>query len=389
MTSIKMTILKIGIVCLNALYTLMKIIPCSKKAVFISRQFDYISVDFKLINDELIKRDKQWKTVFLTKRIKSGLVGKIFYGFHIIRQMYHLATSKVVIIDGYCIAVSILSHKKSLLVIQIWHAIGCMKKFGYAMIGEEEGSSEEIAKIMKMHRNYDWALISSYSFINDYLEGFRISKDKILQIPLPKADLLSDDDYVKNQREKIFAEYPKLRDKKNILYCPTFRKNSDSEQIGIKRLIELIDFETYNFIYNPHPNSKVVIDDPNVISLPYKTMEVLPASDYVISDYSSVIYEAGLAKKSVFLYAYDWDEYSKKRSFNLDLEKDIPVVFSKEPQKIISAIKECEFDKNKFSEFIKDNVVIPSGGCTKAIVDLIIGEREENDERYNERNIEE
>ena len=104
-------------------------------------------------------------------------------------------------------------------------------------------------------------------------------------------------------------------------------------------------------------------------------MELVAASDYVISDYSSVIYEAGLAKKPVYLYGYDWKEYSKKRSFNLDLTKDVPTIFTDDPEKIIKAIDDDEFDYEIFAKFIDKNVVIPDGGCASAIADLILGER--------------
>lgn len=386
MNFIKSTILRIGIFCLNLLYAFIKLCPIRKKITFISRQTDEIPIDFKLIGDMLYNKDEQWQVVYLTKRIPPGVLGAVAYCFHILRQMYHIATSRVVVLDGYCIAISVLKHKKQLLVIQIWHAIGCMKKFGYAMIGEEEGSSARMAQIMKMHRNYDWALISSYSFINDYLEGFHIPREKILQIPLPKVDLLTNNEYIDSQRKKLLEEYPILKDKKNILYCPTFRKHKEREHVGLDKLAEQIDFKEYNLIYKPHPNITFNANNSNIIEMPYKTMEILPVADYVISDYSSVIYEAGLLRKPVFLYAYDWDEYSKTRKFNLDLEKDVPTLFSKDPGQIVEAIEKDDFNYEKFDDFIKKNVVIPQGGCTKAIVGLILDGKEKNHERYNERN---
>lgn len=375
MRAVKKLAMKCVVYAMNGVYCVLKLFPVRKKAVFISRQTDEISVDFRLIIDELEARRCGWKTVVLAKRMRKSIAGMVEYGFHMLRQMYHLATSRAVIIDGYCVPVSVLKHKKCLTVIQIWHAIGCMKKFGYAMIGEEEGNSEDVARIMKMHKNYDYALISSYSFVNDYLEGFRIEREKILQIPLPKADLLTSEEYLRKQRDKLIERYPQLGEKRNILYCPTFRKDETAAEEGIRRLIDTIDFNRYNFIYNPHPNSKAKIDDSRIMNLPYSTMELIAASDYVISDYSSVIYEAGLAKKPVYLYGYDWKEYSKKRAFNLDLTKDVPTIFTDDPKKIIKAIDDDEFDYESFAKFIDKNVVIPDGGCASAIADLILGER--------------
>lgn len=375
MKNIKVIAMKCLVKCMQFIYAIMKILPVRDKAVFISRQTDGMPVDFRLIIDEMERRGCDWQIVVLCKRIKSTIPGVCGYGVHVMRQMFHLATAQVVLIDGYCIAVSVLRHKKSLRVIQIWHAIGCMKKFGYAMIGEEEGTSRDVAEVMKMHKNYDYALISSFSFIKDYLEGFGIEREKVLQIPLPKVDLLTSEEYLKESKKRLIEKYPVLTEKKNILYCPTFRKDESASISGIEDLIVHIDFTRYNLVYNQHPNSKVNICDPRVLILPYKTMELLSIADYVISDYSSVIYEAGLAKRPVFLYGYDWEEYSKKRAFNLDLKRDVPTLFSEEPEKIINAIEEDAFDWKKFAGFIDRNVVIPTGGCAAAIVDLILKER--------------
>ena len=256
MRTVKELAMKCIVAAMNGIYCVLKLLPVQKKAVFISRQTDKTPVDFRLIIEELESRKCGWKTVVLAKRLKKSAAGVVGYGFHTLRQMYNIATARVVLVDGYCIPVSVLRHKECIKIIQIWHAIGCMKKFGYAMIGEEEGSSEDVARIMKMHRNYDYALISSYSFVRDYLEGFRIEREKILQIPLPKADLLTSEEYLRNQRDKLTGKYHVLAEKRNILYCPTFRKDETAAEEGIRRLVDGIDFSRYNLIYNSHPNSR-------------------------------------------------------------------------------------------------------------------------------------
>lgn len=63
--------------------------------------------------------------------IPESLGGKISYCFSVIGDMYYLATSKVAILDTYSITVSCLKHKKSLKVIQMWHALGALKNSGF------------------------------------------------------------------------------------------------------------------------------------------------------------------------------------------------------------------------------------------------------------------
>lgn len=368
MINIKYGCLKAAICILRILYAPMKLLPTQKKVTFLSRQGDQPSIDFQILEQKIKEEYPDYQTVMLTKLLKNPII----YCFYILKQMYHIATSKVVILDSYCIPVSILTHKSTLQVIQIWHAIGSMKHFGYDMIDKEEGNSEKIAEIMCMHKNYTDILISSKSFIKDFLTGFRADPSIIKEIPLPKADYLTSRQYKAKKQKELYNKYPILQEKKNILYCPTFRKKIDQNASDkIKALINCINFEKYNFIYCPHPLSELSIDNPQVIIPKEKTFDLLFVSDYVISDYSSVIYEAGLLQIPVYLYAYDWESYNQKRTFNIDLEHDVPTLFTDDPNKIITAIENNDFRKEEFQAFILDNVKMPEGSCCDEILKLI------------------
>lgn len=368
MTTLKYMVLRIAVILMRMMYAPMKLLKTRKKITFLSRQGDTPSIDFQLLQDAIRKEHPDYQVVMMTKLLKNPVT----YCFYIVKQMYHIATSKAVILDSYCIPVSVLTHKKSLCVLQIWHAIGSMKHFGYDMIGKEEGNSEEIAKILCMHKNYTYILISSYHFIRDFLTGFRVDPSIIKEVPLPKADCLTSEEYKEKKRRELYQKYPQLANKKNILYCPTFRKKTcEAETQKIRELIQHVNFEEYNFLYCPHPLSKVLVDHPKVLTVSERTFDMLFVSDYVISDYSSVIYEAGLLKIPVYLYAYDWDTYHEKRTFNIDLEHEVPTLFTADPDEILRAIEQDEFDREAFDRFIQDNVKMPKGSCCSEILKLI------------------
>lgn len=376
MHKIKLLFLIFAKFCLRIFYAPMKLLPVKKKVTFISRQSDYPSIDFKLLKNELNCRYPDCKVKMLTKQLNNPII----YLLHIIIQMYHIATSKTVVLDSYCIPISVLNHRKELCVIQIWHSIGSMKHFGYAMIGKEEGHSEEIAKVMNMHKNYTYVLISSYSFINDFIEGFNVPISRIMEIPLPRVDLLSDPQKKKEIRERLEKKDSRLSKKANIIYSPTFRKEiSNVDKCKIQELIDSIDFTKYNLIYKPHVLSDLSIDDERVIIADSNDFDIIFAADYMISDYSSIIYEAGLLDIPVYLYAYDWNEYKHKRTFNLDLEKDIPTIFTKDPKKIIEAIETSAFDKENFKKFINKNVTITDKTSCSRILELMNIEISEGD----------
>lgn len=85
----------------------------------------------RLLEKEIDKQCPNTEQVFRLKMIPESLGGKISYCFSVIGDMYYLATSKVAILDTYSITVSCLKHKKSLKVIQMWHALGALKNSGF------------------------------------------------------------------------------------------------------------------------------------------------------------------------------------------------------------------------------------------------------------------
>lgn len=367
MKKIKLCLLKIALFFLKLLYAFIKLFPTSKKITFISRQGNSPSIDFKILSEEIKRQYPDYKVVMLTKKLDN----KVSYIFHMVSQMYHIATSKIVILDSYCIVISVLNHKKSLKVIQMWHAVGSMKKFGYAMLGKKEGNDPDIARIMKMHKNYDYLLISSMNFIKDYEEGFHCERNQVLEIPLPRVDLLLDREYIDKKGKEIKERIPKLKGKKNILYCSTFRKNGSTSVEHIDRLMECIDFKKYNLLYKPHPLNTLKVTDDRIIQDFSSTYEALTVADYVICDYSSIIYEVGLMQIPIYLYAYDWEEYKTERELNFDIEHDVPTLFTADPQKIMDAIEKNDFNFEAYQKFTNKNVCVPKNGCLDAIMNLI------------------
>ena len=170
-------IIKFGTSILQIIYQCMKVLPVKNKVTMISRQSDNISMDFRMISDSLQKKLPYIKVVFLCRTLDGGVnasvKNKIKYGFHMFTQMYHMATSKVVLLDTYCITASLLKHRKELKIVQMWHSMGTMKLFGYTAVGSDEGSSNDIAECMHMHANYDYFIASSENYKKHLAAGFR------------------------------------------------------------------------------------------------------------------------------------------------------------------------------------------------------------------------
>lgn len=66
--------------------------------------------------------------------------------------------------------------------------------------------------------------------------------------------------------------YPNLKEKKIILYVPTFRNGKSAH---IYDLINSVNDEKYNLIIRLHPLDKAVLDSKYTVSSKYQTFDLL------------------------------------------------------------------------------------------------------------------
>lgn len=371
-------ILRVGTVALRILYCFYKLFPTKNRIMFVSRQDDVPSPDCYLLSKAIREEDQKIEIIQEFRRIPDSFIGKIKYiGYMLGRQMYLFATSKVVILDGYCILASVLNHKKELKIVQMWHAMGALKKFGFAAIGTEEGKDPEVSKILCMHRNYDYVICSCKECAGHYEEAFGVPQNKIITMTLPRVDLLTDLRLKELVQARVYHVFPDLKKKKNILYVPTFRMH---EEMGekIKELIESVDFTRYNLIVKLHPLTKEKVDMNKCLECEgFTALELLNVADYVISDYSAFIFEVAAAEKPLFLYTYDLGAYMEQRGFFIDYNEEMPVPRYRDAETMIKALECNDCDMERIRNFA-NKYVENRYGCSQKLAEFICALYNEN-----------
>lgn len=352
---------------LNLIYFFMKKSKLKNKVVLISRQSNNPSLDFQFLESEIKKQDETVEIKMLCRKIERGLLNKIKYCFYILKVMKDLSNSKVCIIDGYSIPVSMLKQRKELVVIQIWHALGAIKKFGYQSLGKSEGRDEKIAEIMNMHKNYTYVIAPSNATKRFYMEAFNVEEEKILVMGMPRIDYILKND--ENIKSEILNSYPELTLKKNILYVPTFRIG---KKIKTDDLIKFVDRENYNLIIKKHPSEKLEEGQGYIVDKKYKSIEWLNVADFVITDYSAIAFESVLKNKPTYFYLYDIEEYEKNRGLNIDLYKEMPSATCEEAKIILDKIKNEEYNYDELLNFSRKYIETNNLKNTEKLAQLII-----------------
>lgn len=355
---------------MSFVYFFIKFFPIQKnKIIMLSRQSNDINIDFKMLLDEFSNQDKNIKVKVLCKEVPKNIIGRIKYCFFLIICLYHISTSKVCIIDGYSIPISCLKHKKDLKIIQIWHSLGAIKQFGKQVIGKKEGSKSEISKIMKMHQNYDYVLCASDATREFYKQGFGVDESKILKLGMPRIDyLLGKDEKINKKIENLYKDYPNLKEKKTILYVPTFRQG---KSVHIYDLINSVNTDEYNLIIKLHPLDKTIVDSKYTINNKYSTFDLLKIADYVITDYSALSLETSiLDNKQLYFYLYDIEDYKMDRGLNVNLREEMPNYTFSNVDDIIKNIQEDNYNFEELKKFRDKYVQTVDTNNSKRIVEF-------------------
>lgn len=343
---------------LRIIYLPIKLFKTKNRIVYLSRQSNEKSIDMVLLEEAIKKECPETEQVFRLRMIPDGFIPKIKYCFSVVGDMYYLATSRLAVLDTYSITVSCLRHKKSLKVIQMWHALGAVKKFGLQSIGTKEGRDEKISRAMCMHKNYDFVLAPSKATAKFYMEAFGCEADKMKICSLPRVDELLRDT---GASAAFFSENPAYSHKKIVLYLPTFR---DREAYVAQQLkVEFRESVNYQLIVSPHPLfSKVKREDEFSYRGEFSTYDLMKVADIIITDYSACAFEAAVLMKPLYFFVPDYKEYSKERGINIDLRSEMGDMTFENADELFESIKfkPYNFDmlyafKSKYVENTKDN----------------------------------
>lgn len=289
-----------------------------------------------------------------------------------------------------------LKKNKKTKYIQTWHGTP-LKKLGLDMDYIDMSGNQDIEKYHEefTKNSKDWQyLISQNSYSSEIFKRAFAFNGEMLEIGYPRNDILinnNDNDHI----DEIKTKFSIPKDKKIILYAPTWRDNEYyakgeykfATEMNFDDMKEALDDE-YVLIVKYHYLVKENIDwdkyDGFVIECDadWDIQELYLISDILITDYSSVMFDYAILRRPMIFFTYDLEQYKDNlRDFYFDMFKEVPGPIVKSTDKLIEEIQKLEVEdyeakygqkyddfQNKYNEFDK-------GIASKTIIDLI---RKEN-----------
>lgn len=359
---VKKILLKACVLLLRLVYAPFRMLKKRDKITYISRQSDQTPLDFRILTERMRDGRPDVENVVLCRKLGGAGGHTLTYPFHMLRQFRHIATSKVVVLDGYCIAASVLPHDSETTIVQMWHAAAAIKKFGWQILDQPSGSSRATAEIMRMHRNYDYVTASSDAVAESFQKGFVVGPEQIRKIGMPHFSRL-----MQPEREKIAAlkeAFPALKGRMLILYIPTFRKNGT---VKLRELIDAVPADRYALAVRLHPLDRTEhVGEGVIYDRRFSTYDWMKASDLIITDYSSLAVEASLLGKPLYFYEYDLAAYSEDPGLNVDMRREALARYVFTDPGELPGLLEEEYDFRALEAFRDKYVEVDPAGSADA-----------------------
>lgn len=281
-----------------------------------------------------------------------------------------------------------IKKRKQTKYIQTWHGTP-LKKLALDMESihmDGESSLEEYKeKFRENSHTWDY-LISQNRFSTEVFTRCFDFHKTMLEYGYPRNDVL----FSKNTEEQIIKlkmEYGIPTDKKVILYAPTWRDNEFygnnrykfNQALDYDRLKDALS-EEYVLLVKCHYLVQDAIDwtpyEGFVYSFDSKIdiADLYLISDYMITDYSSVMFDFSILKRPMFFFAYDLKEYKDElRGFYFDYLSEVPGPISQTTDELVSHILNYKVDEwnEKYAAFSDKFNTFDQGNAAKQVVELI------------------
>ncbi len=359
---------------LNVLTSFLSLFFKKEYILFVSSRRTDLTGNIAYVNEVLQEKNAKvlfWlvpgKTKFMTYKNFCSLA-------------YKLARSKVVVVDDFTPVLNEVWAMKHRILIQLWHACGAFKTFGFTRVGKDGGPNQTSTN----HRYYNYAIVSSSEIRRFYAEGFGIDEKNVKALGVPRTDDFFREEYKKEIRKKLYETYPQLKKKKIIMFAPTFRGTGAGsayfpfEKFDVGHLLEqlgedyMVIIKHHPFVEAKHPIDKSVKDRVLDLSGESEINDLLFITDLLITDYSSVIFEASLLNIPMLFYAFDLEDYVVNRDFYYPFKNFVPGKIVRNMTQIAEAVNHSDFELEKVQIFKQRFFDDLDGKASERVADFIL-----------------
>ncbi|MCL2470355.1 MAG: CDP-glycerol glycerophosphotransferase family protein [Propionibacteriaceae bacterium] len=343
--------------------------------IFVTNRLGVLTDNLKFVYDSLDKNQYAVTEVCLPTRTASGWTRLI----HNLRFVVAMAQTQYVLVDDFLPVLYPLRLRRGTRLVQVWHALGALKRVGYSRQGRGGGPPSTSMS----HKNYTDVIVSAESIRKDFAEAFSVPLQTVHATGAPRSDLFFDADEQDRILEPLYDAVPQLKGKRVILFAPTFRGGQKRGAHYPAKFIDLDRFgaalgdhdllviKMHPFITDPLPIPPAYADKIIDLSSYHEFNHLLLVADVLVTDYSSAIFDYALLGRPVVFYVPDLDDYTRHRGFYYDFDEYAYGPLARTFPELLSALRDPQVDEARLRQFHDKFLDRCDGHATQRFIDLI------------------
>ncbi|WP_158681714.1 CDP-glycerol glycerophosphotransferase family protein [Microbulbifer pacificus] len=255
--------------------------------------------------------------------------------------------------------------------IELWHASGAIKSVANTSYNSVSG---------------DFVIVSPSDDMREkYARYFNVNVNKVRALGVPKTDKLLCAVDSKKLIDDFFKENALLHGKKIYLFAPTFRGQWPnnvwySSKLDFSKIASMLEDDEVVLV-KLHPaidryagwHDVEFVENKVINAHSFSIDQLLAVSEAVVSDYSSIVFDAVLSNKKMVLYAEDIDLYNIDRGITYDYRALAPCPLMEEPDelKLLEYLRAESFDQHSYDLYKSIFLNKCDGMATSRILELI------------------
>lgn len=359
--------------------------PVGAKAVFVQPR-EGLNQSFKYMFNWLEKKGPYEP---LLCELHRGDVPFSLYFRNAEEMARQVATAKVVFFHESNNLFGYVDVRDDSRVVQLWHGCGVFKKIGLDTAGMPGYKSEKSYRVYPEYNCYSCVTIASpeLSWVFEQFMGISKESGVIKSLGVSRTDEFFDPDYVDRCYEKLYERIPEAREKKVILYAPTYRgvgrNRVAPNELDISAMAEKLG-DTHILLIKQHQTAKNCppVPEPYNQSFAWDVTrgwgmdinELMTVADVCVSDYSSLVFEYSIFERPMAFFVYDLEEYIDDRGLYYDFDEITPGPLCYTTEELIDYIQSIErdgFDSSEVAAFRQRFMSSCDGHSTERILEYI------------------
>ena len=254
------------------------------------------------------------------------------------------------------------TRRRETTYVQTWHGTP-LKRMGFDSPALERASAATRRTHKALMRRWSALLVPSEYFVETFVQSYGY-EGRLVRQGLPRNDLLVrgvDQEWVDAKR----AELGIPRDRRVVLYCPTFRDRARrlatpyDLAFDIEAVRRALGDDVF-LLLRPHYLDRLKLSDRYLpfaldVSRHHDVTELMLVADVLVTDYSSVMFDFANTGKPMVFFTYDYEDYVRdERGTYVDLPEIAPGPVVETTDALIEALRAVDDDAEKYADTYAD-----------------------------------